>query len=83
LGFAYALRFQLLKWFLDFRRRSFFDYAGRFLNELDTAFCGGLFLRKILIANFLGELFGNGIGGNTYIDTLAAHLFNEPLSIKL
>jgi hypothetical protein len=62
---------------------SFFDRTRSFLNDLDNALCSSLFLGEVLVSDLLGQLFGNGVGRNADVDTLASHFFYKPLGVEL
>ena len=38
---------------------------------------------EILVANLLGQLFGDGVRGDAHVDALAAHVFEDALRLLL
>jgi hypothetical protein len=61
----------------------FFLRPRRPLDDLHATLNRSLFLGKILVADLLCQLLRNGVGRNAYVNTFAAHFFDEPLGIEL
>jgi hypothetical protein len=67
----------------SFRCRSFFNRTLGSLDDTHAALNGGLFLGEVFVANLLRQLFRNRVGRDADVYTLASHLFDEPLGVKL
>jgi len=55
----------------------------RLLDDADGALDRRLFLGEVLVADLLGQLFGDGVGRDRDVNALAAHLFDEALRLHL
>jgi hypothetical protein len=74
-------------WLVNFRLgldyRCFRSWQGCPLDHLDGALDGGFLLRKVLVADLLGQLLRDGVGGHTHVDTFTTHLFDKSLGVEL
>src|SRR6185503_17270771 len=76
LRLCYSWRFRLRDGRFVYRPRGFFD-------DLDGPLNGSFFFGKVLVADLLSQLFGNGVGRNANVNTFTADFLNQPFGIQL
>jgi hypothetical protein len=82
LSYVQRLRRDLVGRFFD-DRRFLHDDGARFLDDHDFARRGRLLLREVAVANLVGQLFRDRVGGHTDIYALTTDFLDETLRVLL